>query len=133
MFDRHYADVRFVHIACAASSGLLFALRGVLRIRDNPLANHAALRIGSVAIDSALLLAAIVLTTIVRQYPFADAWLTVKVSLLLLYIFLGTLALKRARTPNAGAAAFAAALFTFAFIAGVAVTHQPLGWFALMR
>ena len=66
-----------------------------------------------------------------HQYPFVQAWLTVKVLLLVLYIVLGVLALKRGRTPQSGQiTCFLAALLVYAFIISVAMAHNPWGVFA---
>jgi uncharacterized membrane protein SirB2 len=54
-----------------------------------------------------------------------QAWLSVKVGALLLYIVLGSIALKRGRSKPVRAAAYVAALATFAYIVGVAVTKNP--------
>jgi uncharacterized membrane protein SirB2 len=133
MLATHYPQIRFLHIACVTLSGGLFALRGILHIANFAVANHRALRLLSYIVDTLLLLAAILLTVILHQYPFVNAWLTTKVLLLILYIALGTIVLKRARTPVGRSAALLGALATFAYIIGVAVTHQPLGWLLLMR
>jgi len=119
----HYLLLRNLHVGCAALSGTLFALRGALRIRGVPWANHRALRAASYAIDTTLLCAAILLMLIIHQYPFIDPWLTVKVSLLVLYIGLGLTALKWARTSATRSLAFAGALLTFCAIVAVAVAH----------
>ena len=92
--------------------------------------NHAALRGLSYAIDTTLLTAALMLVTILHQYPFVQAWLTAKVLLLVVYIVLGTLALKRGRTRGVQVACFFAALAVFAAIVGIARAHDPRGWFA---
>ena len=104
-----------------------------MRIAGTPTANHRLLRYTSYVIDTTLLMAAILLTLILHQYPFTDAWLTTKLLLLVLYIALGTFALKRARTKSGRAVALLSALLTFAYIIGVAITHQPFGWLALIR
>ncbi len=129
----HYSDILFLHIGCVVASGTLFTMRGLLRICGITAANHIALRVASYVIDSTLLGAAILLMAILRQYPFANGWLTAKVVLLLVYVLLGSVALKRARTPAGGLAALVAALSIFALIIGVAVAHDPLGWFRTMR
>lgn len=133
MFASHFAVIRAVHITCVALSGTLFLARGLLRIAAVPAANHRLLRLSSYAIDTTLLGAALILTSILHQYPFADAWLTTKLILLVLYIVLGSYALKRARTSAGRGAALFFALLTFAYIVGVAVTHQPAGWLSLIR
>ncbi len=120
-------------MGCVALSGSLFTLRGVLRINGAVVANHLALRIASIVIDTVLLTAAVLLTLIVHQYPFLNGWLTAKVLLLVLYVVLGSIALRRAKSRMGQIAAFGAALLTFAAIVGVAITHQPLGWLTLLH
>lgn len=133
MLNAYFAEIRLLHIGCVALSGALFTLRGVMRIADLPIANHWTLRWTSYVIDTALLGAAVLLTLILHQFPFVDAWLTCKVLLLPLYIALGIIALKRARSRVGRSVAFTAALVTFAYIVGVALAHDPVGWLALLR
>jgi uncharacterized membrane protein SirB2 len=132
MLASHYADIRLLHIGCVTLSGSLFTVRGLLRLGASGIANHRALRIGSYVIDTTLLGTAILLTLILHQYPLVDAWLTIKTLLLLLYIALGIMALRGARTRLGRGFAFLAALLTFGFIIGVAITHQPAGWLILL-
>jgi uncharacterized membrane protein SirB2 len=129
----YYPNILLWHVGCVILSGSLFATRGILRLLGRPLANHVALRFASYTIDTMLLCAAVLLTLILHQYPFIDSWLTAKVILLLVYIVLGLMTLRRARTPWGRRVAFVAALLTFAFIIGIAVTHQPGGWLTLWR
>ncbi len=133
MLATHYLQILHVHVGCVILSGSLFAARSLLRIANRPLANHRALRILSYVIDTTLLVAAILLTLIVHQYPFENGWLTTKVLLLIVYIGLGTIALKRARTPAGRSVALLAALLVFGFIIGVALTHHPAGWLLFLR
>jgi uncharacterized membrane protein SirB2 len=133
MLTSYYADIRLLHVSCAALSGALFALRGIMRIKDSPWANHRALRLTSYVIDTTLLVAAICLTVILQQYPFVDAWLTTKVALLVVYIGLGVLTLQFAPTAGGRAAALLGALLAFGAIVGVAVTHHAAGWLRLIH
>ncbi len=133
MLSAHFAAIRLLHVGCVAVSGTLFTVRGLMRIAELPGANHWTLRWTSYVVDTALLGAAVLLTLIVHQYPFVDGWLTCKMLLLPLYIGLGIVALKRARTRAGRSAAFVAALFTFFYIVGVALAHDPSGWLALLR
>jgi uncharacterized membrane protein SirB2 len=59
-----------------------------------------------------------------------QAWLTVKVLLLVVYIALGVFALRRGRSLAVRAACFGAAILVFLFIVTVARAHNPLGAFA---
>ena len=87
----------------------------------------APLRYLTYTIDTVLLTAALMLVTILHQYPFVQGWLTMKVVLLVVYIVLGTFALKRAPSRRARAWCYAAAIAVFLFIVSVARAHQPLG------
>src|SRR5262245_13785085 len=96
-----YPQIRFVHIAAVLASGGLFFLRGLVLHLGGRWAMAAPLRYLSYTIDTVLLTAALMLATILHQYPFVHGWLTVKVVLLVVYVVLGSYALKRARTRNA--------------------------------
>ena len=122
-----YPDIKWVHICAVIASGSLFALRGAGALAGARWPMWAPLRYLTYTIDTVLLTAALMLVTILHQYPFVQAWLTVKVLLLVVYIVLGTFALKRARTPKSRAIFFVAALAVYLFIASVARAHDPLG------
>jgi uncharacterized membrane protein SirB2 len=125
-----YPQIKWVHVAAVIVSGSLFALRGAGTLSGASWPLWAPLRYLTYTIDTVLLTAALMLATILHQYPFVHAWLTVKVLLLVLYIVLGTLALRRARRPRTRALCYVAALLVYLFIISVARAHQPLGIFA---
>lgn len=122
-----YLQIKWVHVAAVIASGLLFALRGIAVQTGARWAMATPLRYLSYTIDTVLLTAAMMLVTIVHQYPFVQAWLTVKVCLLVVYVLLGTFALKRGRKPRTRLVCFVAALAVYGFIASVAIEHHPLG------
>jgi len=128
-----YPQIKFVHVLCVILSGSLFALRGMMMLAGSRLANHPAMRYLSYAIDTTLLTAALMLITILHQYPFVQAWLTVKVLLLIVYIVLGVFALRRGRTLRVRAICYVAALVVFASIISVALAHNPLGWLTMVH
>jgi len=133
MLAAHFLAIRAVHVICVALSGSLFCVRGILRLQALPVANHRLFRLISQSIDALLLTAAVLLTLIVHQYPLVNAWLTVKLALLIVYIVLGSFALRYARTDRGRALAFIGALATFGAIVGVALTRSPYGWLSLLR
>jgi len=122
-----YLQIKWVHVAAVIASGAVFVLRGIAVQFGASWAMAAPLRYLSYAIDTVLLTAAMMLVTIVHQYPFVQGWLTAKVCLLVVYVVLGTFALKRGRTPRTRLVCFVAALAVYGFIASVAVEHHPLG------
>jgi uncharacterized membrane protein SirB2 len=125
-----YRPLRHLHIGCAVLSIALFVLRGALMLADSPWQRHLVLRYLPHAVDTVLLMSALVLTTVVRQYPFANGWLTAKVVLLTVYVGLGSIALRRGRTRRVRIVALAGALLAVAFLVSVARAHHPLGLFA---
>ena len=123
-----YPQIRAVHISAVLASGTLFALRGagVLRGMRWPLA--APLRYLSYAIDTVLLTAALMLVAVLPAAVFANHWLTIKLVLLVAYVVLGSFALKRGRSARTRGTCFGTAVAVYAFMFGIARTHQPLGW-----
>src|SRR4030095_8956613 len=127
-----YPQIKAVHIAAVAASGLLFLLRGAAFQFGLSWAMEAPLRYLSYTIDTVLLTAALMLATILRQFPFVQGWLTAKVLLLVVYVVLGSLALKRGRTRAVRTSCWIAALLVYLFIVSIARTHNPLGIAALL-
>lgn len=126
MFD--YPGLKIIHVSCAAASYLLFVTRGVWMMRKSDLLQQRWVRIVPHVIDTVLLASAIALTVILREYPLTHGWLTAKVSGLIVYIALGTAALKRGRTLRGRVAAWIAAQLVFMYIVAVAVTRNPMPW-----
>ena len=123
-----YMEIRLVHISTVVLSGMLFLMRGLGVYFGGRWAMAAPVRYLSYTIDTTLLTAALMLMTIVQQYPFVHGWLTVKILLLVAYIVLGTFALKRGKTRYSRLVFWFAALAVYGFIITVARTHNPLGF-----
>jgi uncharacterized membrane protein SirB2 len=126
-----YHQIKWVYVAAVLTSGGLFALRGVAMFAGARWHMAAPLRYLSYTIDTVLLTAAMMLATMLHQYPFVHGWLTVKVSLLVMYVVLGSYALKRGATRVVRGLSFVAALAVYGFIISVARAHDPRGIFAL--
>lgn len=128
--EAFYLDIRAVHIGSVALSGLLMLLRGVAYNGFGATWVMAwPVRTLSYTIDTVLLTAALMLTTIIQQFPFVDGWLTMKVLLLVAYIWLGYNAL-RGGTARMRWASLGGAALVYGFIVSVARAHSPLGFFA---
>lgn len=121
-----YPEIRLVHIVAVLASGGLFLIRGLALFAGA--GGAALLRYLSYTIDTVWLTAALMLMTIVQQYPFVDAWLTMKVLLLVVYIVLGVLAFRKGPTRAVRVGCWLAALTVYAFIYSVARAHNPLGF-----
>jgi len=122
-----YPQIKAVHIAAVIASGLLFLLRGGAIQLGASWAMAAPLRYLSYSIDTVLLTAALMLATILHQFPFVQGWLTAKVLLLVGYVVLGSFALKRGRTRAVRTSCWIAALLVYLFIVSIARAHHPLG------
>lgn len=129
----YYFALRSVHIACAILTIALFVLRGGLMLADSRWQQNPVLRYLPHAVDTVLLTSALMLTTVIQQYPFGAGWLTTKVALLVVYIGLGSIALRRGRSRRTRVIAFWAALATVGFLVTVARAHHPLGVLAGIR
>jgi uncharacterized membrane protein SirB2 len=122
-----YGLLKAAHIGLIGASGLLFAVRGAAVLAGQRWAMSKPWRMLSYAIDTLLLTAGVTLWTVLSLDPVSSPWLGTKLMLLVLYIVLGSLALKRAPTATARQASYAAALAVYLFMASVAVAHHPWG------
>lgn len=127
-----YPQIKQAHVLFVLASGALFLLRGSLVLAGSRFGMAAPARWLSYAIDTALLTAALMLWTILPGGMFANGWLTMKIVLLVVYVVLGSFALKRASTRRGRALCFVAALATYAFLFSVARAHHPAGVFWLL-
>ncbi|CAN0509196.1 unnamed protein product [Discosporangium mesarthrocarpum] len=66
--------------------------------------------------DTFLLLTALMLAVVTGLYPFAVGWVTLKLILLVVYIVLGTFALKRGKTKQSRTGFFITSLATIVTI-----------------
>jgi uncharacterized membrane protein SirB2 len=127
---RLYPLALWAHIGFVIASVALFAARGLGVLTGQRWPMRQAWRGLSVWIDVGLLSAGGTLWYLVQFNPWHDHWLGAKLVLLLVYIVLGSYALKRAPTRAAKAAFFVAALSCVAFMASIALSHNPLGWWS---
>lgn len=127
-----YLFIKNMHSGMAYLSITLFIFRSILSVSGSSLLKHKVLKIAPHIIDTLLLVFAIWLTIILHQYPFVNGWLTAKLIALIAYIIVGTIAIKRGKTAviRFWASIFAVAIF--AYIYGVAKTHNALSWLVMM-
>ena len=59
-----------------------------------------------------------------------QSWLVAKFAALILYVVFGAIALRRSKTMQIRTVAFAAALATYLYIVGVALSKSPASWLA---
>lgn len=125
-----YLTLKSIHIFCVSLTLLSFFLRGIWMIPNPSRPQQRWVKIAPHLIDSVLLLSGISLVFTIHQYPFINHWLTAKLLAVLLYIILGTIALKRGKTKTIRFTAWISALGIFSYLVTVAITRtaNPLNW-----
>jgi uncharacterized membrane protein SirB2 len=120
-----YAALKSVHVLTVLITISLFALRGYWMLVESPRLQAKWAKVVPHINDTFLLVTAVALAVIIGQSPHTHGWLAAKVIGLLIYIVLGTIALKRGRTKSIRTAAYVASLLTVGYIVAVAVTRDP--------
>ncbi len=122
----YFSLLKQVHLATIAITLTLFILRGAWMMTASPQLQARWVRIVPHINDSLLLASGISLAVLIQQYPLVNGWLTAKFFALILYIVLGTIALKRGKTRRQRISAWCAALLAFGYMVAVAIAHDPL-------
>ena len=120
-----YDPIKTIHIGAVILSFSLFFTRGLWMIAESPRLNHRWVRIVPHVIDTILLISAIALSVLIAQYPFVQGWLTAKVVLLVIYIGLGMIALRRGKTKSIRVGTWVAALLVFVAMVLIAIHKTP--------
>jgi len=121
-----YLMLKHAHAGFAYLTVLSFAARGLMMAAKPAWLVAKPVRIAPHLIDTLLLACAIALLVVGQLNPLHIPWLQAKIVALLVYIGLGTVALKRGKTPAVRWGAFFAALATVLYI--VAVAKTKLVW-----
>lgn len=123
-----YLLVKTLHLgtACLTVSG--FMLRGYWMMSRSDMLHHRITRIAPHIIDTVFLSSGIALVMMLNLNAFSEPWLVAKFAGLILYIVLGTIAIKRGSTMQIRVVAFVSAVAVFAYIAGVALTKSAASW-----
>ena len=123
-----YVILKYTHVAAVVASFTLFFVRGLWMMTTPEKLAVRWVRVVPHVIDTVLLVSAIALAAITAQYPFVQPWLTAKVLALLLYIILGTVAIRRGRTRRVRIVAWILALIVFGYMVAIARARVPFPW-----
>lgn len=115
--------LKTVHLTTVAASGLMFFVRGLWMLARSPMLERRWVRVVPHVNDTLLLVAGVWMAVQLRLVPGVSPWLTAKILALVVYVALGTVALRRR-----SARAWLAALAVFLYIVAVALTHDVLPW-----
>lgn len=125
----HYFLLKHLHITAAYASLAFFILRAVWSVKSARILQARWVKVIPHILDTALLALGVSLAVILNFWPLPP-WLSAKITALVIYIVLGTVAIKRGKTPAIRAAAALAAICVFGYMLGVALHHSPLSWLA---
>lgn len=125
------SSIKVLHLTSVALSYSLFFMRGIWVLRASPVMQQRWVKIAPHIIDTVLLGSAITLAVLLGISPLTSPWLAAKIIALLLYIVLGSFALKRGKTRQAKLAFWLAAQAVFCYIVLTAWAHDPMPWRAL--
>lgn len=122
-----YLSIKHLHVTAAVLSILFFIVRAAWSVNGSPRLQVGFVRIAPHVIDTILLAAGIYLATVMGWH---QHWIAAKIVGLVLYIGVGTVAIKRGKTPASRATAAVVAVIIFLYIVGVALTKSPMSWLA---
>ena len=89
-----FMAVKYVHVTCVALTFISFSLRGYWMIKEVPLLQQRAAKTIPHIIDATLLTSGVFMATIMYGAFYEQTWLLIKLLILLLYIILGSIALR---------------------------------------
>lgn len=121
-----YFLVKHIHLTAIFLSVSLFILRFVWLLRSSPMLQAKWVKILPHVVDTLLLASAAMLCILIGQYPMTDTWLTQKLLFVILYILMGFVTLKWARTTALRWTGFIGALACIMFAGKIAVLKQGL-------
>lgn len=121
-----YLAIKTLHLTTVCITAVLFLTRFFWMLSESPRRNASWVKIVPHVNDSLLLISGITLAVMLGQYPLAQAWLTMKLLAVLVYIVLGSIALKRGRTLHQRLTAGILGIVCFGYILIVALYRQPL-------
>lgn len=124
----HYLLVKHLHTTTATLSLLFFVVRALWSVREAPILQRRWVKVLPHVNDTLLFTLGILLMVMLSMWPHQHLWLAAKLAALLVYIGLGTVAIKRGRRRGVRAVAAVAAVATFGYMVGVAISHHPLSW-----
>ena len=122
----HYFLIKHLHMTAAIVSIIFFIVRAWWSVREVALLQRRWVRILPHVNDTLLLVLGVMLTIMLSMSPHQHPWLAAKLLGLIVYIVLGTVAIKRGRTPLVRGLTAVAAIAVFFYIYGTATTKNPL-------
>jgi len=126
-----YAILKHSHLLIISIAFIVFFVRGILMMRNSPTASHKVFKVLPHILYTLLLVTGIWLAVILHFSPMQQPWLLAKIIALVIYVVLGVLTFKH---PNLATRKilWLLNLTVFAYIVSVAISKNPLGFFAAL-
>jgi len=125
----NYFFIKHLHVTAAALSLVFFIVRSYWSVTGSGKMQWRFVRIAPHVIDTVLLACGVWLAAMLGAAAL-QPWILAKLIGLVLYIGVGTIAIKRGKTPASRGIAALLAIAIFMYIVGVAIRHNPLSWMA---
>lgn len=121
-----YFLIKMMHAVLVLSIGMLFLWRAYLTLTRSPAQNAKLPTMLAHTLSLGVLVSGLTLVALYGQMP---AWAATKLIFLFVFIALGVIVFKRAKSRTVQLTMMALALLTYAFLVSVAVTKLPAGFF----
>ncbi len=125
-----YLAIKYLHVLAVVITIAGFILRGAWMMTDSHRLHLRTTRIAPHVVDALLFVAGVAMLMMLSLNPWNEAWLLAKFAGLIVYVLLGTVALRRGRSREIRQVAFIAAIAVFAYVVGVAMSRSPASWLA---
>lgn len=120
-----YSLIKHVHITLALASVGLFCIRFYMSLNHPANLGKKWARVLPHCIDTLLLSFGIYLMVTMKLWPSEQPWLLVKLCALMVYIVLGSVAIKYGKTVKVKKVAGMLALLIYGYMINVALSHRP--------
>ena len=109
-------SIKLIHISCALITIMLFSLRGVWMLADSAMLKYKVVRILPHIVDTCLLISGLTMALTLYTAFYTQSWLMAKLLALVLYIIIGSIALKYGKTKKIRTCALIVSCGIFVYI-----------------
>ena len=122
---RMFTLTKTLHLLTAFTSISFFAVRAVWMLQESLRLSERWVRVAPHVVDTVLFITGVALVVQTDRWPL-PGWLVAKLTALVVYVVLGSLALRRAPTRDLRIASLVGALVAFCVVVMVALTRFAL-------
>lgn len=127
-----YLFLKNIHTLLALLTISGFLLRGYWMMTKSDKLQQRMTRVAPHILDTVFLASGIAMLVLLSLNPLSQSWLLAKFAGLIVYILLGTVAIRRGSTQQVRVLALVGALSAFAYVVGVALSKSPASWLAYL-